>query len=75
MNSPKLFSFKKGGQQGVPLHHQQDPPGRADEIQDRGPNVHRSARTPQLLQGEFLSQILGKPKSIVFVARLLNKNI
>ena len=72
MNSPKIFFFKKGGQQGVPLHHQQDPPGRADQIQDRGPNVHRSTRTTQLLQGEFLSQILEKAKSIVSVARLLN---
>ena len=75
VNSHQCFSFKQGGQQGVPLHHQQDPSGGADEVQDRGPNVHRSTRTPQLLQGGFLSQILEYAKSIVFVARLLNKII
>ena len=40
----------EGGQQGVPLHHQQDPAGGPDQVQDRGPDVHRPPVTPQLLQ-------------------------
>ena len=43
--------FPQRGQQGLPLHHQQDPAGRADPLPDRRPDVRRPPHPAQLLQG------------------------
>ena len=45
-----LRPLRSRGLQGQPLHHQQDPAGRSDQIPDRWPDVHWSPFPPQLLQ-------------------------
>ena len=46
----RLRALRAGGQQGLALHHQQDPVRRADQVQDRGPDLHGPPLPPQLLQ-------------------------